>query len=374
MRIIAALICVCTLLGCSSTAGDYEPIDTQGYIKGVWLSYSEINGMLKSDFKEDFKKAVQRCKTIGITDMFVHIRAFCDAIYPSKHFPLWKNAEQESYDVLEFMIDCCHASKIKFHAWINPYRVSHSETLEGLPSSSPVKELSKGDYEIFGGIYLNPASSKARRLIIDGVREVVENYSVDGIHFDDYFYPTTLEDFDKNEYNEYKSASENPISLGDWRRANVNAMISGCYTAIKFADKDIVFSISPAASINNNYDTLFADISTWIECETVDYIIPQLYFGFEYPDESFGFERLLSDWKQLTQNGKARLLIGLAAYKLGTTEPPDSSEWGNGADILSRQARICLDDQAVSGHIFFSYSALFSEKAINQEALRLLKQ
>ena len=100
---------------------------------------------------------------------------------------------------------------------------------------------------------------------------------------------------------------QNPLPLDDWRRANVNALISGVYTAVKFHSKDTVFSVSPAASIENNYSRLFADVKSWIESGCVDCIIPQLYFGFSYPDDEYKFENLLEQqphYEGAAENGQ----------------------------------------------------------------------
>ena len=113
-------------------------------------------------------------------------------------------------------------------------------------------------------------------------------------------------------------------------------------------------SISPAAGIDKNKYELYADVKAWCDGGYVDHIIPQLYFGFEYPDHSYRFERLLDDWKTLA--GDTRLIIGLAAYKIGTDAVPDRDEWSD-PEVLLRQAKLCFEDQSLSGHVYFSYTA-----------------
>jgi uncharacterized lipoprotein YddW (UPF0748 family) len=163
-------------------------------------------------------------------------------------------------------------------------------------------------------------------------------------------------------YNEYKKSNENPFSLADWRRENVNVLISSCYNAIKYANKDIIFSVSPAASVKNNYENLYADVDCWIKSGYVDEIIPQLYFGFEYPDTDFKFENLINRWIELTKaNPNVRLKIGLGSYKAKPTLEADKAEWNANSDIISRQVRLCCEENAVSGYVYFSYSSLFGE-------------
>ncbi len=368
-RILCAALALMLLCSCSPLQGggsEGESAKTD-YIKGVWLSFSELDNMLAyGDFKGEFENAISNCKSCGITDVFVHIRAYCDSLYPSEYFPLRQSAEGYDFDILSFMLEECHKNGIRFHAWINPYRVRTADSdISNLNPLSPAykwlnDETAENDSNvcIAGGIYLNPASGEVRRLIIDGIREIMENYPVDGIHFDDYFYPTQDESFDKTLYEKYCTDTEKPLTLSDWRRANVNALISGVYTAVKFKDKDIVFSVSPAASAQKNYDALYADVDVWIKSGCVDWIIPQLYFGFDYPECEYQFENLLEDWQKRVASGEASLIIGLASYKIGTESEPDRQEWQNGEQVIKRQAELCLSHPDISGHIFFSYSSM----------------
>lgn len=369
-RILCIALSLILLTGCSpQKENKTRKTDTaESYVSGVWLSYSELDAVLKTgDFKNGFDAVVSNCKSRGITDLFVHTRAFCDSIYSSQYFPLRETVKQYDFDVLEYMIEKCHAEGLKFHAWINPYRVRTADgDVSALDEKSPVKQwLTDDDASndtnavISNGIYLNPASGEARKLVTDGVREIINNYKVDGIHFDDYFYPTTDPEFDKVSYEAYCDGTEKPLPLDDWRRANVNALISGCFTAVKFTDANIVFSISPAASVSENYSKHYADINTWCESGCIDYIIPQLYFGFNYPTDDFKFENLISDWINVTDNKDVKLMIGLAAYKINTQNEPDREEWQNGVDVIKRQTEICEQNPDIYGHIYFSYSFMF---------------
>ena len=381
-------IIICLLLSCALLAGcsysNFESVPQQSEelpyenisSSGVWLSFSEINSMLKSEsgFKAEFTKVLENCRTLKIGEIYVHIRSYCDSLYKSEYFPLVKAAEGIDYDVFEYIVSACHAYGIKVHAWINPYRVmTSSSDKEALGRDLPAyKWLSDDNTEndknvcISGGIYLNPAEYEVRELVINGIREVLKKYDVDGIHFDDYFYPTTDPEFDAVSYEKYKSETENPLSLSDWRRANVNALISGCYTAVKFYGKDIVFSVSPMASIQKNYNELYADVEAWVESGCIDCIIPQLYFGFDYPDKQFCFDNLLDEWLRLvSENKQVNLKIGLAPYKIGTDAEADREEWNSSEDIIARQAEKCYKNGNVAGYVLFSYSSLASDASLN---------
>lgn len=364
-RLICLLCAFLTFCGCSPIEQEYTA-KKNDYITGVWLSFAELDTMLAADFKQEFDTVIKNCKAKSITDMFVHVRPYCDAIYPSKLFPIRESAQSADFDLLKYMIDVCHQNGINFHAWLNPFRVRTADSeVTKLPADSPAfkwlnDQNAQNDSNIIikDGIYLNPASNEVRMLIIDGIREIVDNYLVDGIHFDDYFYPTTDESFDVGSYSEYLSDTKTPLSLADWRRSNVNLLISSAFTAIKFKDKNITFSVSPSASINDNFNKQYADIKTWVHSGCVDYIIPQLYFGFEYPQEKFAFENLIKGWQELIKGTDVRLLIGLATYKINTETEPDSTEWANGVDVINRQIKICKQNENISGHIFFSYSSM----------------
>ena len=386
MLLIFALLCGCAAQNTESGS----PPETGGsgkssFSSGVWLSYSEINGMLKSSsgFKAEFAEVIKNCSYLKISDIYVHVRAFCDSLFKSEYFPQISAAKELDYDVFEYIISECRKTGIRVHAWLNPYRVSSSsEDTEALDPESPAYKWlhdndAANDVNVVksGGIYLNPAEYQVRELVIDGIREILEKYDVDGIHFDDYFYPTTDESFDSASYEKYKSGSENPLPLDEWRRSNVNALISGCYTAVKFYSKDILFTVSPAASVENNYNELYADVEGWLESGCVDCIIPQLYFGFEYPDTEFSFEQLLEQWCGLAScNDNVSLLIGLAPYKTGTDSEPDREEWNKYTDIIARQVEKCYENENVSGFVLFSYSSLVSDNELNTKQRENLKE
>lgn len=366
-KLFCLIVVLIFVSGCSFAGGRTEESREQDtYITGVWISYAELDAMLQGDFETEFGRAVKNCKIRGITDVFVHVRPFCDSIYKSKLFPTRDSARAQKFDVLEYMINACHENDIKFHAWVNPYRVRTADgEISALPDDSPAARWLGDDIDdndtnvsLTNGIYLDPASSEVRALIIDGIREIIDNYDVDGIHFDDYFYPTTDESFDKVNYTVYAEQTERPLSLEEYRRANINALISGVYTAVKFKDKDITFSVSPSASIEKNYDGQYADVVSWCQSGCVDYIIPQLYFGFNYPDSSFNFDKLLTKWQQEIKSTDTKILIGLAAYKINTKNEPDQVEWETGVDVINRQIKICKTTDGVTGHVYFSYSSM----------------
>lgn len=378
-RSIAVILMIIMLLsGCKpSVKASKQESETGKLSSGVWLSYNEINGMLTSqnNFRSEVEQVLQNCKSLEIENIYIQVRPFCDSIFESSYFPLRENVKGMDFDIFEYMLNAFQNEGIKVHAWINPYRVyTASEDINAISPESPAykwlnDESAENDRNVCfaDGIYLNPAEAEVRALVIDGIREITERYSVDGIHFDDYFYPTTDSSFDSESYAIYSSGTEKPLSIEDWRRANVNTLISGCATAIRGSGKNITFSISPAASIDKNYNELFADVEYWVKNGLVDTVIPQLYFGFEYPLSEYRFETLLKSWKKLMScNDEVKLIIGLASYKIGTDTAPDNEEWQRDTDIIARQAELCRKDDRISGYVLFSYSSIFSDGELNK--------
>lgn len=363
-------------------------------MKAVWFSYIELTfvGMSEDEFVSAVSNMFQNVKNAGFNAVICQVRANCDAIYPSEYFPFSAAftgtlGVAPNFDPLQIMVDTAHSLELEFHAWINPYRISaKSKDYEALPENSPAYKFltDQDEYNdrnvLFTeeGMYLNPASSEARYLIVNGIDEILANYDVDGIQFDDYFYPTTEQEFDEISFGEYRKTVTTPLNLADWRRTNVNLLIADVYKTVH-SYENIVFGISPAADISNdntdkNYTQLYADVNLW--CSTtgyIDYIAPQLYFGYEYPEKDFRFDTLLDKWCGLTRAKGINLYIGLAAYKAGEIDAT-SSEWIENNDILSRQIKD-IKEKSADGIFMYSYSYLFSDKEHNRtEFDKLIKE
>lgn len=379
-KVAALLLLFCILfVGCRPEKEVTKATKESDDMVGLWITYSELSSFSKSEkgFVAAFSEAVQRSKEIGINTFFVHTRAFCDAVYPSEIFPFASYIERSDTDLLYSMVEICHQNDMEFHAWINPYRISTaSNDINTLPDDSPAKrwlsdenpDNDKNICIIDSGIYLNPAESDCKRLVLDGVREIIDTYDVDGIHIDDYFYPTTNASFDKVSYEAYSGSCEQPLTLEEWRRKNVNSLINSIYCTVKAKDPNIMFGVSPAADLDRNYNTLYADIEGWLGGGYVDYIMPQLYFGFEYPVEQFKFDNLIVKWMDLTANKDAQLYCGLAPYKIGTNTEADRDEWNNYDDIIARQIKL-IKENKLDGYAFFSYTSLFSDNELNRRQL-----
>lgn len=346
-------------------------ISTAGFhLKGLWISCFEMPFTKKDTAASAKAKVDAMMKTVakqGYNAVFCHVRPFADAFYPSKYFPHSKYVSgtegvDPGYDALQLMLDAAHQNGMQFHAWINPYRVSTSTTDPAKLSKNNIAATWATDGSNRAivvknkGIYFNPALQEVQQLVIKGVKEIINNYDVDGIHFDDYFYPTTAKSFDAATYLEYTtSAGANPLSLADWRRANVNALVSAVHRACK--NKNVTFGISPAADIDKNRDGYYADVAMWMaKAGYIDYIMPQIYFGYEHPVLTARYSYLLNRWCGLTRHSNLQLYIGLGAYRMSEPSVDDYEEWSTDAELLAKQAKDAKT-AGTGGIVIFSYAA-----------------
>lgn len=345
-----------------------------GEMRGVWISYIELTMENESDksekgFTNKFYDIAKRCKDNQINTLVVQVRPFCDALYKSKYFP-WSHiltgtqGENPNYDPLEIMCRICDEYDLNIHAWINPYRVSSANTPSKLSENNPYKKDNSLGFIADSGIYLDPSNENSQELIINGVLEIATNYDVDAIQFDDYFYPTDIENLDEEQYNAYvESVGENSsMNIHNWRKANVNMLISNTYRRLHNLNKNVEFGISPQGNIDNN-ESLYADVRSWSTCTGfVDYICPQIYFSLDNP--ALTFENSLESWCELEFAEGVNLYIGLAGYKAGTDE--DEGTWLEYDDILAKEYSIIKTNQKAKGFMIYSYNSLVNEASKNE--------
>lgn len=341
-------------------------------MRGVWVSYMELSMENESSktqkvFEDKFTEIAQKCRESGFNTLIVQVRPFCDALYKSSYFP-WSHiltgtqGENPQYDALQIMCDICKENNLKIHAWINPYRVSSNETPKKLSDNNPYIKNTEIGIKTDNGIFLDPSNETAQQLISDGVKEIAENYDVDGIQFDDYFYPTEDESFDKKQYEAYieKYGKENSMSLDNWRMQNVNTLICKVYRTIKSVDSSVEFGISPQGNIGNN-DGLYADVKSWCTCKGfADYICPQIYFSLENP--ALTFKDCLNSWTSLDFDENVKLYVGLGGYKAGNGKY-DEETWLLSDSILADEYDILHNNKSVRGFMLYSYSCLEDDTA-----------
>jgi uncharacterized lipoprotein YddW (UPF0748 family) len=267
-----------------------------------------------------------------------------------------------AFDPLEVMLEETHKRGIQFHGWLNPMRIQSGDDIRYVSEDYLIgqwyrDEDKRGRYiaEHRGNWFLNPAHDAVLELIAAGAEEITSRYNVDGLHIDDYFYPTVNPDFDTEAFRSSAFRCQD-----EFRIFTINRMVRGLYTATKRGNPDALFGISPSGCIDSNYEKLFADVKTWAtNTGFADYIVPQIYFGFEH--ETHPFIEVLDRWQNLMQNSPVSLIIGLAAYKVGREDMfagTGSREWLTENSILQRQIEEVQNRPSYGGVVFFSYNFL----------------
>ena len=283
--------------------------------RGAWMhTVGQKQYRMPTDsLKKYLVDQLDRLQASGVNAVLFQVRPSADALYVSELEP-WSRfltadgkAPEPFWDPLEFMIKETHGRGMELHAWLNPYRVTTSKD-EKLPKNhlfhkEPGRFVDYAD----GKKYFDPGLPENRKFITDVVMDIVDRYDVDGIHFDDYFYPYPVEGADFPDSLSYAKYG-NGMNRGDWRRKNVDLLIMDIHNAISTSDKPWVrFGVSPFGIWRNkasdprgsdtnglqNYDALYADVLLWDKEGWVDYIIPQLYWELEHPRAS---TLTLADW------------------------------------------------------------------------------
>ncbi len=341
-------------------------------VKGVWISYIELAEILQGQSRESFRANIQEvfdnCAELGINTVYVHVRSHSDSYYKSELFPWSKYVtgtpgEDPGFDPLEIMLNEAHSRDLSFHAWINPLRACGTSQLSsyaGYPVYSlAMAEGTAGKYavDVNGTYYLNPAYEEVTQLIAAGAAEIVSNYDVDGLHIDDYFYPTTDASFDSSAFS-----SSGYSSLSDFRFANCDRMVSELYSAVKAANPTALFSVSVQGRIDNNYTQLYADVRKWCtNAGYLDVIIPQIYYGFE--NSTAPYQETLDEWEKLASAGGIPLIAGLSVSKVGAEDKwagGGRNEWIDNHDIIMRQTSAAKKCGSYGGIALYSYRSIFS--------------
>ena len=338
--------------------------------RAVFISYIELGDNLRGKNERDMKDTIDmmldNLESFGFNMVILQVRSFSDAIYESSIFPSSRsvvNSEGEDlpFDILDYFIKEAHQKKLELHAWINPYRISNTTDISTISKENPAYiMLDTPNIEIIDskGIYYNPASRKVESLILDGIEEIIKNYDVDGIHFDDYFYPASPT-IDQKEYNKALEM-ENNLTLQEFRLNTISSLIKKTYNLIKSYDEAIEFGISPDGNIDNNYNSNYVD--TRLFCSKkgyVDYLMPQVYYGFL--NSTKPFEETIKSWNNLITNG-IELIPALAFYKTGNIDnyaKEGVNEWVEYNNIIAREVALSRELTNYSGFAIFRYDSIF---------------
>jgi uncharacterized lipoprotein YddW (UPF0748 family)/N-acetylmuramoyl-L-alanine amidase len=358
-------------------------------MRGLWVaSVVNIDYPTKpttnpETLKAEALKILNDARDTGLNAVFLQVRPTADAFYKSSYFPWSKfltgtqgKAPDGGFDPLAFWITEAHKRGIELHAWINPYRITKKTASEAKPtvnslhSSHPARKHPDWVVQYSdNNLYFNPGIPEVRQLIVDSIKEIVSYYDIDGIHFDDYFYPGR----DFNDSATYKKYGTGFKTIGDWRRNNIDLLVKEVYSAVKTTNKNVRFGISPfgiwANKKNNSlgsdtngletYYDHFADSRKWVREGMVDYICPQLYWNIGY--NVADYSKLLTWWKNVVSGTSVDLYIGHAAYKAGNSSK--TSPWYGVAEI-ERQMLLNRNYPEVKGSVFYNYTSISKYPAL----------
>lgn len=391
MRFFLALALAASLLGAAAPASAVSPqspevsecLPSPRYDKtdfrGMWIA-SVVNidwparrGQSAQAQQQQLIDWFDLAKENNFNAVVLQVRPTADTFWPSDKEPWsrWLTGTQgqdPGYDPLAFAVQEAHARGLQLHAWFNPYRVTMTKSLRNLSPNHPAKLNPDWVIRKDGKWYYDPGIPEVRAHVVDTIMEAVERYDIDGVHFDDYFYPYpgSGKPFkDKKTYRQYGSQY---ATRGDWRRANTDALIKELSDRIEATKPWVQFGVSPFAVWRNkrtdpegsatragvqNYDQLYADTRKWVREGWIDYIAPQIYWtrGFKIAN----YEEITRWWANEIDIAKANghnvgLYIGEATYRAGTGTTKD---WRK-RNVLVKHRKFTRTIPQVGGAIYFS--------------------
>ena len=305
------------------------------------------------DQKADAIQMLDKLHKANFNAILFQVRDECDAFYKSTYDPwsFYLTGEQGTaptpfYDPLQFMIEETHKRAMELHAWINPFRAVKGIGDFKISDKHISKTHPNWVYTSGHTKYLNAGIPEVRNYITNVIVEVIKNYDIDGIHFDDYFYPyAKITNQDSLTFLEYNRGIEN---IDDWRRDNINLLISQVYDSINAINPNLKFGISPFGIWKpehpkgikgmSAYNIIYCDAIAWLNAKTVDYITPQLYWKIGGNQD---YKKLLTWWSKKL-NGR-HLYAGHGSYRL--------YKWAN--DEVTNQIKIDRNNKNCCGSVYF---------------------
>ncbi|MEU8384278.1 family 10 glycosylhydrolase [Streptosporangium sp. NPDC048865] len=355
--------------GDSSGAGRVPPLRQ---MRGMWIaSVANINWPSRAGLSAERQRAeyvgwLDLARARGLNAVFVQIRPTADAFWPSRYEP-WSQyltgvqGGDPGYDPLAFMVKETHRRGLAFHAWFNPYRVSMQDDPALLHPDHPGRRHPGWIVPYGGKLYYNPGLPEVRAFVQDAMMDAVTRYDIDGLHFDDYFYPVNTTAFDDAEA--YARHGAGFPDLAAWRRENVDLLVRETQRRVRRVKPEIAWGISPSGIWRNratdplgsetsggqSYDNLHADTRGWVRKGWLDYIAPQLYWYIGQSNADYA--KLVPWWSGVAAGTGTQLWIGQAAYKAGAAGQP--AEWSR-PDELSRHLTLNEGHPEVGGDIWYN--------------------
>ncbi|WP_150244011.1 glycoside hydrolase family 10 protein [Nocardiopsis quinghaiensis] len=335
----------------------------------VNIDWPSEQGLTPEEQRAELTELYDQAGADGLNAVFVQIRPTADAFWPSPYEPWseWITGEQGAdpgYDPLEFAVEEAHARNLEFHGWFNPYRVAMHEDPGRLVRDHPARLNPDWVFPYGGKLYYDPGIPEVREFVIGAMMHAVENYDLDGVHFDDYFYPYPVSGEAIPDRGTFAEHGRGFADVEDWRRDNVDRLVAEMDEAVHAAKPHVKFGISPFGIWRNassdpagsdtsgfeSYSGIYADSRTWVRRGWVDYINPQVYWeiGLSVAD----YAVLVPWWERVTEGTGVHLYIGQAAYKSG-----DTGAWSDPRE-LARHLEFNRSHPGVDGDVYFSAKSL----------------
>ena len=371
----------------TSTTKPITPPASGGEHRALWVStyanldYPSDRTLSAATLKTECETIVNRAKEIGITTLYFQVRPCGDALYESDYFPtsryvVAKQGDPLPVDILAYMTSVAHAAGLELYAWVNPVRIK-AYASETLASTNPAVKHPEWTISLSSGaLYYNLGLPEVRKLIADGVAEIVQNYDVDGVIFDDYFYPYggISDAADADAYAAYGAGK----TRDEFRRASVNQSLKACYDRIKAIDPNCQFGVSPfgirlnsdaGTSGQQSYHTIYCDAVAWMSGGYVDFIAPQLYWSASHPQAPY--KPLAKWWASQADLYGVDFLPALAAYRYDSAQVT-SDVFTSGE--ITRQITYSRDLDGYAGFSLFRYYFLFegAKGGVDDEIIDLL--
>lgn len=371
-----------------------KPVEKEAEFRAVWVSplVSDIVSYSSaSSYKAQIYEIFEVMEHYNMNALIFHMRIFNDALYKSNLNPVSKymdRADFDKWDPIAWVIEECHKRGIEFHAWLNPYRVASSTPAQPLAEYAKrfpsYNVASRPEYLLTGtkGVILNPGEPVVRAFLINTCMEIIENYDVDAIHFDDYFYISGIDDSaTRQKYN------NEGLSADDFRRKQVDLFIEALSQRIrKYNDETgrmVQLGISPTGIYRNGYysataqydengnlispygsntsgyahygSPLYSDTKKWVDNEWIDYIVPQSYWAMEHV--SAGYADVIDWWVKALKHKKVNLYLGMGLYMASDSS---SASWYTNPREAANQVQYASQYPEVRGHVIFSYNQVRS--------------
>ena len=344
-------------------------------MRGVWLAtvanrdWPSRPGLTPAQQRTELIAHLDTAVRDRLNTVMFQVRPTADALWPSPYEP-WSQyltgtqGQDPGWDPLGTAVEEAHVRGLQLHAWFNPYRIANNTDLTKLVASHPARKHPDWVVVYGGKLYYNPGLPQVRAFVEDAILDAVKKYPVDGVHFDDYFYPYPVAGQSFDDDAAYDTYGGGFADRAAWRRDNIDKLIRETAARIEQIRPGTRFGISPFGVWRNiatdsrgsdtragvqTYDDLCADTRKWVRENWIDYIVPQLYWniGFAAAD----YAKLLPWWAEVARGTKTQLYAGEALYKAG--DPAQPAAWQDPAE-LSRHLTLAAKYPQVGGHVFFA--------------------